>query len=479
MSGKEADIFVVVSAALSPLPSNEYDPSLRPPEAQPKHSKKHKHKPPPKVEKSQSSGMEMRDVASCRSILKKLLKDKNSLMFRAPVGTHAFSSTSLALFSHGFLQIPSNLALLGTSWKIQCEQLDYLLLVPVFRYFDIIKNPMDISTMNAKLQAGQYTTRDDFRADFELIVSNARLYNGQGPVVEQAVKLSALFVKQWDRVEATLRRMDAAPGAPTPPTPKPATNKIRLLPPSAPPTPAAAAPVASTSILPPAPPPRSVSFVLRPPPSGDATVRLPPPRQAEHVSSDLVKPPGFKITLGGSSMSPSLPALPSPSPSPSPAPPPLMRFVSTVAQPASVPKPPKPARSASFADDVEFARPALPQKIKLGSVEPSAGSGSPSLNSKPPKSKKGKEKDKDRDKEKEKEKSKEKIPVAPVDPYLAGLPLRPEILDTPLPPAPSNWFRSGDPPDRKKVRSVLNKMQGLREAFFFQVPVEAVGALAT
>ena len=48
--------------------------------------KKIKIKAPPKIEASQSSGMPMTDVASCKSLLKMLFKDKHSLMFRAPVG---------------------------------------------------------------------------------------------------------------------------------------------------------------------------------------------------------------------------------------------------------------------------------------------------------------------------------------------------------------------------------------------------------
>ena len=43
-------------------------------------------KAPPKLEQAQASGMEMSDVAVCKSLINKLLKSKNSHMFRAPVG---------------------------------------------------------------------------------------------------------------------------------------------------------------------------------------------------------------------------------------------------------------------------------------------------------------------------------------------------------------------------------------------------------
>ena len=55
---------------------------------------------------------------------------------------------------------------------------------------------MDISTLTAKLPAGQYSDRYAFREDFKLIISNARLYNRAGIVVEQADKLDAFFDKQ-------------------------------------------------------------------------------------------------------------------------------------------------------------------------------------------------------------------------------------------------------------------------------------------
>ncbi|PHZ17055.1 Bromodomain-containing protein, partial [Rhizopus microsporus ATCC 52813] len=44
-------------------------------------------------------------------------------------------------------------------------------------YLKVIKSPMDFSTMQKKLDSGQYKNVDDFRQDFNLIVSNAKLYN--------------------------------------------------------------------------------------------------------------------------------------------------------------------------------------------------------------------------------------------------------------------------------------------------------------
>lgn len=81
------------AGASTPLSYSTYDnePEL----ATPVEKKKLKIKLPPKLEKSQASGMPMSDVASCKSMIKKVLKEKVSLMFRAPVGK--FNSFLLAI----------------------------------------------------------------------------------------------------------------------------------------------------------------------------------------------------------------------------------------------------------------------------------------------------------------------------------------------------------------------------------------------
>ena len=42
---------------------------------------------------------------------------------------------------------------------------------------------MDLSTVNAKLEQGQYKDRFEFEADFRLMVSNAKTYNVVGSFV--------------------------------------------------------------------------------------------------------------------------------------------------------------------------------------------------------------------------------------------------------------------------------------------------------
>jgi transcription initiation factor TFIID subunit 2 len=65
------------------------------------------------------------------------------------------------------------------------------------RYFDIIKEPMDLRTMRAKLEAGMYKDRAAFQADFRLIISNAKLYNAAGSYVHnEAISLEIFFEKR-------------------------------------------------------------------------------------------------------------------------------------------------------------------------------------------------------------------------------------------------------------------------------------------
>ena len=56
---------------------------------------------------------------------------------------------------------------------------------------------MDLSTMGAKLEEGMYKDRFAFRADFQLMVSNAKLYNMPGSYVHnEAIALEVFFDKR-------------------------------------------------------------------------------------------------------------------------------------------------------------------------------------------------------------------------------------------------------------------------------------------
>lgn len=44
-------------------------------------------------------------------------------------------------------------------------------------YFNYVKEPMDLSTVKAKLEEGQYNDREQLASDVRLIATNAQLYN--------------------------------------------------------------------------------------------------------------------------------------------------------------------------------------------------------------------------------------------------------------------------------------------------------------
>jgi histone acetyltransferase len=78
-------------------------------------------------------------------------------------------------------------------------------LVPVNKddvadYYDVIKEPMDLSTMEQKLEADQYATPEDFIHDAKLIYDNCRKYNNEStPYAKCATKLEKFM---WQQIRA-------------------------------------------------------------------------------------------------------------------------------------------------------------------------------------------------------------------------------------------------------------------------------------
>lgn len=79
-------------------------------------------------------------------------------------------------------------------------------------YHSIIKQPMDLGTMNEKLQRGEYESAKDFKADFNLIVKNCIKFNGDAHPVTDAVKqLEALFEKKWSEKASWMSKHAQSP----------------------------------------------------------------------------------------------------------------------------------------------------------------------------------------------------------------------------------------------------------------------------
>ena len=47
-----------------------------------------------------------------------------------------------------------------------------------YRYYSVVRKPMDLSKMEEKLENGSYKSLTQFKKDFRLIVDNCRQYNG-------------------------------------------------------------------------------------------------------------------------------------------------------------------------------------------------------------------------------------------------------------------------------------------------------------
>jgi bromodomain-containing factor 1 len=101
-------------------------------------------------------------LAHMKKIISNLKKSNTSTAFRAPVDPVA-------------LNIPS--------------------------YPEIIKEPMDLGTMDAKLKAKQYTGVSEFVRDFNLVVNNCYTFNGRDHVVSQgAAKMEVSFNSQMNNM---------------------------------------------------------------------------------------------------------------------------------------------------------------------------------------------------------------------------------------------------------------------------------------
>lgn len=65
-------------------------------------------------------------------------------------------------------------------------------------YPEIIKNPMDLSTVERKLDSQEYDGSEDFEADIRLIFSNCYTFNPPGsPVFNFCTQLEAAFNSKW------------------------------------------------------------------------------------------------------------------------------------------------------------------------------------------------------------------------------------------------------------------------------------------
>lgn len=87
-------------------------------------------------------------------------------------------------------------------------EVSYLFLKPVSKkeapdYLDIIKHPMDLSTIREKARKMEYKNREDFRHDVWQITYNAHTYNdgrnpGIPPLADQLLELCDFILSEND-----------------------------------------------------------------------------------------------------------------------------------------------------------------------------------------------------------------------------------------------------------------------------------------
>ncbi|KAH7627214.1 hypothetical protein B0T09DRAFT_324181 [Sordaria sp. MPI-SDFR-AT-0083] len=81
-------------------------------------------------------------------------------------------------------------------------------------YHKIIKKPMDLSTMQSKLNAGDYANSKEFERDFDLIIKNCRLFNGEQHIVyDQALRLQSLYRREMSKKDEWLAKHAPPPAA--------------------------------------------------------------------------------------------------------------------------------------------------------------------------------------------------------------------------------------------------------------------------
>ncbi|CAI9757257.1 unnamed protein product [Fraxinus pennsylvanica] len=132
----------------------------------------------------------------CSALLERLMKHKHGWVFNKPVDT-------VALGLHD--------------------------------YFEIIKSPMDLGTVKAKLNQNLYNSPVEFAEDVRLTFRNAMTYNPkEQDVYMMAEQLSSIFEDKWATIEADYMRelklaVDVEAGSPAPRSRK-APPQSRLLP---------------------------------------------------------------------------------------------------------------------------------------------------------------------------------------------------------------------------------------------------------
>ncbi|KAF8140663.1 hypothetical protein EV363DRAFT_1313061 [Boletus edulis] len=204
---------------------------------------------PPHVPKAQTGGMSVNDLRACRNALKKLKVHKNAMLFMQPVDPVRDHAPN---------------------------------------YYEVIKNPMDLSTIGAKLEEGHYKDRFAFEADFRLMITNAKQYNVAGSYAHtEAIFLETFFEKLWNRINKTLEAANKAAAPSRKELPSIVVKQVPQQPPSQ-----STRVSTSASVPPPVTPGQAAPRPIIKLKVGGAQVK--PPEKPVEKSVEVSKAPKFK-----------------------------------------------------------------------------------------------------------------------------------------------------------------------------------------
>ena len=69
------------------------------------------------------------------------------------------------------------------------------------QYYNVVKNPIDMETINKRIKSKVYKTLEEFSADVNLMFDNCKLYNNPKSVLyKDACNLQEIFMKVRNRI---------------------------------------------------------------------------------------------------------------------------------------------------------------------------------------------------------------------------------------------------------------------------------------
>lgn len=149
----------------------------------------------PGIDVRSKKGLNIEDIPGLKELVVK--RDKAGALTTRGGPTTGFSvrdKASQALLHEHLQSVLKEIKSLDCAWPFQepvnAEE------TGAIDYYDVIKNPMDLQTMQKRLDEGWfYVTKEIFIADMKRMVENCKTYNGKGHfVTDMAIQLEKAFM---------------------------------------------------------------------------------------------------------------------------------------------------------------------------------------------------------------------------------------------------------------------------------------------